>query len=157
MTAAPLGFSARHDAVAREYRYRLVPGPVPPLFLRDVAWWVKGSLDVGAMREAAEALLGEHDFASFCVAETAARANAAEGMGTRRSIELLEVEPGSDLGEHAVVVRVVGRSLPALDGAHRGRESCRGRERTPAAGVGRRGARTRAAETPRARPRRRTA
>jgi tRNA pseudouridine38-40 synthase len=111
VAAAPAGFSARHDAVAREYRYRLVPGPVPPLFLRDVAWWVKGSLDVGGMREGAEALLGEHDFASFCVTETAARANAAEGMGTRRSIELLEVEPCTDLGEHAVVVRVVGRSF----------------------------------------------
>ncbi|HEY5275520.1 MAG TPA: tRNA pseudouridine(38-40) synthase TruA, partial [Coriobacteriia bacterium] len=27
------GFSARYDAVAREYRYLLVPGPVPPVAL----------------------------------------------------------------------------------------------------------------------------
>jgi tRNA pseudouridine38-40 synthase len=64
--SAPEGFSARHDATLREYRYRLVPGPVPPLFLRDVAWWVKGTLDVPAMAEGAAALVGEHDFGSFC-------------------------------------------------------------------------------------------
>lgn len=108
---APAGFSARHDAVAREYRYRLAPGPVPPLFMRDVAWWVKGSLDLGAMRDAAEALLGEHDFASFCVAGTVARVNAADGIGTVRGIDLLEIAPCSELGEHIAVVRVVGRSF----------------------------------------------
>jgi tRNA pseudouridine38-40 synthase len=109
-SAAP-GFSARHDAVAREYRYRLVPGPVPPLFLADVAWWVKGRLDLGAMRDGAEALLGEHDFASFCVGETAQRVNAAPGMGTVRSIERVEITTASELGEHHVVVRIVGRSF----------------------------------------------
>ncbi len=107
----PAGFSARHDAVAREYVYRLVPGPVPPLFLRDIAWWVKGGLDLCAMREAADALLGEHDFASFCVAETAQRIKAAEGMGTVRSVERIEITPCREIGEHAIVVRVVGRSF----------------------------------------------
>jgi tRNA pseudouridine38-40 synthase len=103
-TAAP-GFSARYDAVAREYRYRLVPGPVAPLFLRDVAWWCKGTLDMGAMREGASHLLGQHDFRSFCVTDS------AEGKRTVREIELLEIEPVCELGEHCLVVRMVGRSF----------------------------------------------
>lgn len=102
---AVAGFSARHDAEAREYRYRLVPGPVPPLFLAGRAWWVKGGLDLGAMREGARHLLGEHDFRSFCVAESAA------GKRTVREIETLDVGPAQEMGEHCVVVRVVGRSF----------------------------------------------
>jgi tRNA pseudouridine38-40 synthase len=99
------GFSARSSAVSREYRYRVIPGPVPPLFLRHDAWWVKGHLDLGAMRRASVALLGEHDFASFCVSSTAAR------VGTVRSVDLIEVTSESEMGEHCVVVRIAGRAF----------------------------------------------
>lgn len=102
---APNGFSARYSAVAREYRYRLVPGPVPPLFLAPYAWWVKGTLDLGAMRAAAEALIGEHDFRSFCVTAS------AEDRRTVRRIDLIEVMPETALGEHSIVVRVVGNAF----------------------------------------------
>jgi tRNA pseudouridine38-40 synthase len=103
--SAPAEFDARHSAVAREYRYRIVTGPVPPLFLRDHAWWVKGSLDLGAMRAAGAELLGEHDFRAFCVA------GSAEGRRTVRTIDLLEVEPACEMGEHCIVVRIAGRSF----------------------------------------------
>ncbi|HEY3318609.1 MAG TPA: tRNA pseudouridine(38-40) synthase TruA [Coriobacteriia bacterium] len=109
--SAPAGFSARHDALSREYRYRLVPGPVPPLFLRGVAWWAKGALDIAAMREASEALVGEHDFASFCVAETAQRVRETTSIGTVRSIDLLELGTACELGESHLVVRVAGRAF----------------------------------------------
>lgn len=102
---AVAGFSARHDAVAREYRYLLVPGPVPPLALRGRAWWVRGGLDLGSMRQAAAALLGEHDFRTFCVAES------AEGVRTVRDIGTVEIRPICELGEHAVMVRIIGRSF----------------------------------------------
>jgi tRNA pseudouridine38-40 synthase len=98
-------FDARHSALAREYRYRLVPGPVPPLFLADVAWWVKGALDLRAMREASKALIGEHDFRSFCVTAS------AEGKRTVRDIEAIAIEPDEELGEHCVTIRMVGRSF----------------------------------------------
>ncbi|MDP2181241.1 MAG: tRNA pseudouridine(38-40) synthase TruA [Actinomycetota bacterium] len=99
------GFSARFDAVSREYRYRIVPGPVPPLFLRDLAWWPKVPLELRAMRRAADALVGEHDFRSFCATES------AEGKRTVRHVELVEVLPAEELGEHCVVVRVVGNAF----------------------------------------------
>ncbi|MDY0088658.1 MAG: tRNA pseudouridine(38-40) synthase TruA, partial [Coriobacteriia bacterium] len=104
-SAAP-GFSARFDAEAREYRYRLIPGPVPPLFLSSVAWWTRRTLDLGAMRDAAATLIGEHDFGSFCVAQSA----QAERT-TRRRIEHIEIMPEEHLGEHCVTVRVVGNAF----------------------------------------------
>jgi tRNA pseudouridine38-40 synthase len=102
---APAGFSARHDAVAREYRYRLVPGPIPPLAIAARVWWTKGRLDLSAMREGASHLLGEHDFRSFCVADS------ADGRRTVRGIELIDIEPECQMGEHCITVRIVGRSF----------------------------------------------
>ena len=103
--AADPGFSARFSGEWREYRYRLVFGVVPPLFLRRNAWWVRTPLDVEAMREAAAYLVGEHDFKSFCKAESAVGKNTVR---TVRSIELLWEE---QLGEPCLVVRVVGNAF----------------------------------------------
>lgn len=98
-------FSARHSAVAREYRYRIVPGPVPPLFIDPYAWQVSHALDLHAMREATTHLLGEHDFRSFCVADS------ARGKRTVRRLDLLEVLPEVVLGEHSITVRVIGNAF----------------------------------------------
>jgi tRNA pseudouridine38-40 synthase len=65
------GFSARFDARHREYRYRVACGSVPPLFSAPVVWWVKKELDLDSMRCAAALLVGEHDFRSFCVTDSA--------------------------------------------------------------------------------------
>lgn len=102
---ADAAFDARHSALAREYRYRIVTGPVPPLFLAGRSWWVKGALDLAAMREGALALLGEHDFRSFCVTDS------AEGRRTVRDIETIEISSGQEMGEHCIVLRIVGRSF----------------------------------------------
>ncbi len=59
------GFDARHDALWRAYRYRVVEGPVTSLVSAH-AWAVPGLLDRVAMDEAAAVLLGEHDFRAFC-------------------------------------------------------------------------------------------
>ncbi|MGB4593810.1 MAG: tRNA pseudouridine(38-40) synthase TruA [Coriobacteriia bacterium] len=102
---AASGFSARHSAVGREYRYRIVPGPVRPLFLARTALWVPQTLDLGAMREGATHLLGEHDFKSFCVTAS------AEGKRTFRRLDRVEVTPAHEMGEHCIVIRVVGNAF----------------------------------------------
>ena len=102
---ADAAFSARFSAVRREYRYRIVTGGEPPLFLRGFAWHWRGTLDVGAMREGAAQLVGEHDFASFC------KAASAQGKNTVRCIEELSIEPERQLGEEHLVVRVVGNAF----------------------------------------------
>ncbi len=52
-------------AVAKRYRYRLYDYAVRPVFGREHVWRQPCQLDVEAMRLAAEALVGEHDFTSF--------------------------------------------------------------------------------------------
>lgn len=99
------GFSARHSAVLREYRYRLVVGPVPPLFLAPVAWWVRGELDVEAMQAASAHLVGEHDFRSFCVTAS------AEGKRTTRRVDAIELFGEQLLGEDSLVIRVTGNAF----------------------------------------------
>jgi tRNA pseudouridine38-40 synthase len=65
-TAVPDDFSARFSATRREYEYRIYRSPVPDPFRDRFALWVPGPLSISRMRAAARALIGEHDFSSFC-------------------------------------------------------------------------------------------
>lgn len=58
-------FHARYRATAKTYRYRIVDGPVSNPFLYRYAYRVRGTLDVGSIRSASAAFLGERDFTSF--------------------------------------------------------------------------------------------
>ncbi len=63
---APDGFHPIADAVRKRYRYLIHDGPVRDVFRRHFVWhYVYGRLDADAMRRAAAALLGTHDFSSF--------------------------------------------------------------------------------------------
>lgn len=67
---APAGFHARFSARSKTYRYVLNNSAFANPFERAFAWHVPEPLDVGAMREAAAALIGRHDFAVFQSAGT---------------------------------------------------------------------------------------
>jgi len=101
------GFSARFDALSREYRYRLICGDRPPLFLRDYAWWCASirNLDIPSMELAASALVGEHDFKSFC------KAISAVDRPTSRFVETLDMFTETQMGEECLVIRVVGNAF----------------------------------------------
>lgn len=58
-------FHARFSAKGRRYLYRVLDRRPPPALERARLWWVKTPLDVGAMDEAAQALVGLHDFTTF--------------------------------------------------------------------------------------------
>ena len=62
---APLDFEVRRRALRRHYRYLVCNGPSPSPLLRKGAWHVRETLDLDAMRQAAERLVGRHDFAAF--------------------------------------------------------------------------------------------
>ena len=66
-------FHARYSAVSRTYRYRLLNRPVRPALCARQVGWYHAPLDLKAMREAAGALLGEHDFSAFRAAECEAK------------------------------------------------------------------------------------
>ncbi|WP_326786055.1 tRNA pseudouridine(38-40) synthase TruA [Streptomyces sp. NBC_00151] len=89
LTEAPAGFNARFSAVWRRYAYRVTdePGGVDPL-LRSHVLWHDWPLDVEAMNQAAERLLGEHDFAAYC--------KKREGATTIRTLQQLSLVRGED-------------------------------------------------------------
>lgn len=102
---APKGFSARFDARSRSYRYRIVAGEARPVLAWDHAWWLRSDLDVAAMGEAASALVGEHDFKSFC------KATSAEGKPTHRCVMRCDVSEQTECGERVICIDVVGNAF----------------------------------------------
>jgi len=56
---------ARFSATERRYLYRILNRPAPPALDAGRVWHVKTPLDVEAMHEAAQALVGQHDFTTF--------------------------------------------------------------------------------------------
>jgi tRNA pseudouridine38-40 synthase len=65
--AAPDGddFDARRSALARVYRYRVLASPVRDPFEQGRALWWRYPLDLGAMEQAAAAVVGKHDLTAF--------------------------------------------------------------------------------------------
>ncbi len=63
---APPRFHARLSCTGKTYVYRIWTSEDPCVFERRWVWRVTEELDEKAMRRAAEALCGRHDFASFC-------------------------------------------------------------------------------------------
>jgi len=59
-------FHARRQARLRVYRYRLLLSAVPSPLRARYTYRVKGELDLERMNQAAQALVGEHDFRAFC-------------------------------------------------------------------------------------------
>lgn len=61
-------FHARFKAIGKTYRYTLwyAESGEKPVFERKYTWVLREKPDVDRMREAAEHLVGEHDFKSFC-------------------------------------------------------------------------------------------
>lgn len=66
--AVPDDFHARHWARWRRYRYRWLDREARPALDRDRCWHLPRPLDLAAMAEAATALVGEHDWTTFCSA-----------------------------------------------------------------------------------------
>jgi tRNA pseudouridine38-40 synthase len=64
------GFHARHSAKTRSYRYRIWRRRAPSPFEQRRSWWVPRPLDEERLAEAADLLLGEHDFRAFTPTET---------------------------------------------------------------------------------------
>lgn len=69
----PMDFSARFSALERVYEYWIVNEPVRSPLLQGKTGWVFRPLDEKKMQNAAEFLLGEHDFTSFRASECQAK------------------------------------------------------------------------------------
>ena len=70
---APEDFHARYCTRGKEYVYLIANTPQRDVFQQKLAYHYPYELDIGKMNEAAQLLVGEHDFAAFCRAEGKAR------------------------------------------------------------------------------------
>ncbi len=65
----PERFHSRLNAKSKIYEYCIWNTVVSPVFKRRYAFWDKTPLNLAAMKEAAQYLIGEHDFKNFCSAK----------------------------------------------------------------------------------------
>lgn len=85
-------FDARFSAAGRHYRYRIDDRPVPDVFMRMRALRAL-PLDERKMSEGGAALLGEHDFLSYCKPR-----EGATTIRTLRRIDIQRPQIGPDAG-----------------------------------------------------------
>jgi tRNA pseudouridine38-40 synthase len=93
-------FHARFSATGRHYRYRILNRRPRPAVNRGQVWWVPTVLDVEAMNDAAQELIGEHDFTSF-------RATLCQAKSPVKSIEKLTVRRDGE----EILIEVSARSF----------------------------------------------
>ena len=96
----PDDFDARRSAVARHYRYRILSRRAPPALERDHVWWLPIALDAEAMHDAAQALVGQHDFTTF-------RASQCQAKSPVKTLDRLHVSRWGD----EIVIDVSARSF----------------------------------------------
>ncbi len=80
-------FHARFSAVKRHYLYRILNRPAPPALDAGRVWHVPVALDAAIMHEAAQALMGRHDFTTF----RASQCQADSPVKTLDEISVLRV------------------------------------------------------------------
>ena len=112
---APEGFSARHDARSRTYRYNVLARAAPSPFLADRALWWPHSVDEAALHDCAAALAGTHDFTAFTPVQTEHVRFERDVLSTewRRTGDVLEFRIEADTFMRHMVRVLVGTMLEA--------------------------------------------
>ncbi|WP_066551961.1 tRNA pseudouridine(38-40) synthase TruA [Croceicoccus bisphenolivorans] len=80
---------ARFSCIGRAYVYRIVNRRAPLTLDRGKAWQVAKPLDHAAMHEAAQHLVGQHDFTTF-------RSVHCQAQSPEKSLDRLDVERAGD-------------------------------------------------------------
>jgi len=82
-------FHARFSCLERSYLYRILSRQGRPALDKGRVWWFQRKLDAPAMHEAAQILIGKHDFTTF-------RATHCQANSPLRTIDELSVEQVGD-------------------------------------------------------------
>jgi tRNA pseudouridine38-40 synthase len=103
-------FHARYAARSKVYEYRILNRPQRSAFDRTRAWHLYGPLNIAAMREAAQALLGRHDFSSFEGPRSEANDQLCElsGLEVVREGEMVRIQIEADRFLKQMVRAIVG-------------------------------------------------
>ena len=78
------GFHARYSAIARFYRYVIINRSMKSALRRQQTTWCYQPLDAEKMHQAAQYLVGEHDFSSF-------RAQSCQSKSPQRQMHFIDV------------------------------------------------------------------
>ncbi len=107
--AAP-EFHARFSATARTYFYRILCRRSPPALDRGRVWHLMRNLDARAMHEAAQFLVGQHDFTTFRSSECQAKSpvKTLDRLDVRRAGNEIHVEARARSFLHNQVRSMVG-------------------------------------------------
>lgn len=113
-------FHARFAAVRRRYRYVILNREVRPTFLAWRVAWEYRPLDAGRMQEAANHLLGEHDFSAYravaCQAKSPVRTLYELKVTRNRDLIFLDIEANAFL--HHMVRNIAGVLIDIGAGKH---------------------------------------
>lgn len=103
-------FHARFSAVRRRYRYVILNREVRPTFLAWRVAWEYRPLDAACMREAAQSLVGEHDFSAYravaCQAKSPVRNLYEVAVARDRDFIFIDLEANAFL--HHMVRNIAG-------------------------------------------------
>jgi tRNA pseudouridine38-40 synthase len=106
----PVSFNARFSGTKRHYLYRILNRRAPPTLDAGQVWFVPVELDAAAMHEAAQILVGHHDFSTFrdsqCQAQSPMR--TLDRLDVSRFGEFIEIRTESRSFLHSQVRSMVG-------------------------------------------------
>ncbi len=107
------GFHARFSAQSRMYRYVLFRAPTRSAVLGKTVTWTNLALDVDSMSQAAQLLVGEHDFSAFRAAQCQAHSpiRRVEHIRFFESGPLLVMEIKANAFLHHMVRNIMGALL----------------------------------------------
>ncbi len=99
-------FEARYHAVGKLYQYRIVNRSSFPAIEQGLVWHVKRPLDVKAMHEAAQVLVGHHDFTTF-------RDSQCQAKSAEKTLDRLDVKTHTydDYGGQEIIFEAEARSF----------------------------------------------
>lgn len=117
-------FHARFSATSRHYLYRILNRRSPPALDRGKVWWLPVDLDAEAMHDAAQVLIGRHDFTTFRAAQcqAASPVKTLDRLDVARYGEQIEVRAVARSFLHNQVRSIVGSLRLVGEGKWRARD-----------------------------------
>ena len=112
-------FDARFSAAARHYLYAILNRRAPAALMKGNVWHVPKALDAEAMHEAAQRLLGKHDFTTFrsVQCQSASPVKTLDRLDVIRNGDLVEVHASARSFLHNQVRSMVGSLKRVGEGA----------------------------------------
>jgi tRNA pseudouridine38-40 synthase len=120
----PEDFHARFSATRRHYLFRILNRRSPPALDKGKVWWLPMDLDSDAMHQAAQLLIGKHDFTTFRAAACQAQSpvKTLDRLEVARYGELIEIRTDARSFLHNQVRSMVGSLKLVGEGKWRGRD-----------------------------------